>query len=85
MRSSAQMSKQPSYVHRLGDWWRNWTDTRRRRAQSAACVPADVPPVRDVDASRAKPQVLAGKWPDCADMLSRRMPQINRNTISTRG
>jgi hypothetical protein len=75
MRPSTQTSKQPGHAPRLGDWWRNWTCRRRKKAERDSSY---LPAAHNDYVTGAKPQVLAGKWPDPAAALSRRIPQIDK-------
>jgi hypothetical protein len=78
MSPSAQTSKRPGLVRELGHWWRTWRQRRRRLVELECCGPAEVEHIaRDLGVSRAELSVLAGKWPDAADLLSRRLEQVN--------
>jgi hypothetical protein len=39
----------------------------------------------DIDGTMAQLQVLAGKWPDSAEVLWHRIPQISRDANRSRG
>jgi hypothetical protein len=85
MRPSAQTGKQPGYLLRVSQWFRSWTGRHWRTVQSAAHHSADVRATNDIDLTMAKLQVLAGKWPDSAEVLWQRIPQINRDATRSRG
>jgi hypothetical protein len=70
--------ERPCIVGRLGRWWRSWSHRRRSLAELECCGPAEIEHIaRDLGVSRAELSVLAGKWPDAADLLSRRLEQVN--------
>ncbi len=55
-------------------WWWNWRGNRAARAELNRLDPETAAAIaRDVGASRDELRALAGKWPDSADLLSRRM------------
>jgi len=64
---------------RLARWWRECAARRSTVAALANCGPAETARMaHDVGVSgAAELRVLAGKWPNSADLLSRRMRQIN--------
>jgi hypothetical protein len=77
MSRSAQTRERPGVVRRLADWWRNWSGRRRTMVDLDRCGPADVKRIaRDVGVSGADLSILAGKWPDAADLLYGRMNEI---------
>jgi hypothetical protein len=51
----------------------------------SAVRPSDKRVINDIDVTMAKLQVLAGKWPDSAEVLWQRIPQINRDATQSRG
>src|SRR5262245_33040394 len=69
----------PGFVHQLAQWWRGCAARRSTVAALANCGPAETARIaHDIGVSGvAELRVLAGKWPDTADLLSRRMRQIN--------
>jgi hypothetical protein len=78
MSRATQIDERPALVGRLGRWWRTWSRRRRRLAELEHCGPAEVEHIaRDLGVSRAELSVLAGKWPDAAGLLSRRLEQVN--------
>jgi hypothetical protein len=77
MSGSVQISEQPGFVRRLAHWWRSWSGRRRAMADLNSCGPAEVERIaRDVGVSGADLSILAGKWPDAADLLYWRMNEI---------
>jgi uncharacterized protein YjiS (DUF1127 family) len=75
---SAQTSERPGFVRRFAHWWRNWNGRRRAMLDLDACGSAEVERIaRDVGVSRTDLSILAGKWPDAADLLYARMNKIN--------
>jgi hypothetical protein len=73
-----QTDERPGLFGRFGRWLREWSRTRTRLAELETCGPAEVEHMaRDLGMSRGELSVLAGKWPDSADLLSRRLEQVN--------
>jgi hypothetical protein len=80
MSRSAQTSERPGFARRLARWWRSWNGRRRTMADLDRCGSAEAERIaRDVGVSGADLSILAGKWPDAADLLYRRMNEINLN------
>ena len=70
MSGSIQISEQHGFVRRLAHLWRSWNGRRRTMADLDGCGSAEVERIaRDVGVSGADLSVLAGKWPDAADLL----------------
>jgi len=77
MSCSAQISERPGFVSRLAHWWRSWNGRRKAMADLDSCGPAEMDRIaRDVGVSGADLSILAGKWPDAADLLYWRMNEI---------
>ncbi len=70
----------PSLLQRLACWWRDWSE-RAMTAELDCRGPAETARIaRGMDAGGTDElRVLAGKWPDALDPLSRRMWQIERD------
>jgi glycerol-3-phosphate dehydrogenase len=68
----------PGFLRRLARWWREYADRQSTVAALADCGPAEGARIaHDIGVSgAAELRVLAGKWPDSADLLARRMRQI---------
>jgi glycerol-3-phosphate dehydrogenase len=68
----------PGFLPRLARWWREYAGRRSTVAALADCGPAESARIaHDVGVSgAAELRVLAGKWPNSADLLARRMRQI---------
>ena len=78
MSHSAQTGEGPGFVRRFAHWWRSWKGRRRAIVDLNGCGPAEVERIaRDVGVSGADLSILAGKWPDAADLLYWRMNEIN--------
>lgn len=59
---------------RLVRWWRNWIGNRSARAEMDRLGSRELGIIaQDVGASKAELRALAGRWPDSADLLARRM------------
>ncbi len=77
MSRSAQANERPGFVRRLAHWWRSWNGRRRTLVDFDGCGPAEMERIaRDVGVSGADLFILAGKWPDAADLLYWRMNEI---------
>jgi hypothetical protein len=75
---ATQTDERPGLFGRFGRWFQDWSRRRKRLAELASCGPAEVEHMaRDLGMSRGELSVLAGKWPDSADLLSRRLEQVN--------
>jgi hypothetical protein len=67
----------------LGRWWRNWTATYGGTLNS--CDDEDVARMaRDVGVSATELRSLAGKWPDSADLLNRRLAALDLDPADVR-
>src|SRR5262245_8643521 len=66
------------FFRRLARRWRGYAGRQRTLAALADCGPAEAARIaHDVGVSgAAELRVLAGKWPNSADLLARRMRQI---------
>ncbi len=63
---------------RLTRWWKNWTGNRAGRAELDNLGSQELGNIaRDVGASPHELRALAGKWPDSADLLTRRMATLH--------
>jgi len=77
MSRSAQANERPGFARRLAHWWRSWSGSRRTMADLDGCGPAEIERIaRDAGVSGADLSILAGKWPDAADLLYWRMSEI---------
>ena len=77
MSRSAQPSERPGFRRLLAHWWRIWNGRRRTMVDLDGCGPAEMERIaRDVGVSGADLSILAGKWPDAADLLYWRMNEI---------
>jgi hypothetical protein len=84
MSRSAQIGERPGFVRRLAHWWRRWNGRRRALVELNGCGPSEMERIaRDVGVSRADLSILAGKWPDAADLLYWRMNEIKLNRMET--
>ena len=65
----------------LGRWWQNWKDSRAHIAELGNFTPKELHDIaRDAGATTQELRALAGKWPDSADLLTRRMAALGLNT-----
>ena len=61
----------------IGGWWRNWKQGHAILAEIDALErgkSSHIP--RGAGVNSAKPRTVAGKWPDSADLLSRRLAEL---------
>ncbi len=65
------------HVHPLGfiaKWWRNWTRRNAATRELDCCGASEVAHLaHDLGVSTSELRTLAGRWPDSADLLRRRM------------
>src|SRR5262245_51003010 len=88
MSRSAQANERPGFARRFAHWWRSWSGSRRTMADLDGCGSAEMERIaRDVGVSGADLSILAGKWPDAADLLYWRMNEIklDRNHAGRHG
>ena len=65
-------------VSRLTRWWRNWVGNRAGQAELNKLGSQELGHIaRDIGASSGELTALAGKWPDSADLLARRMAALH--------
>jgi hypothetical protein len=77
MSVTTHANERPSVARRLALWWQDWRARRRTMAELGRCAREDVERMaHDVGVDRAVLRVLAGKWPGSADLLSRRMDEL---------
>ena len=77
--------KRPSFLEQVARWWGDWMHQRGTVAALADCGLAETAHIaRDLGISGgAELRVLAGKWPSSADLLGRRLRQINLGPAET--
>ena len=77
MSHSARARERLGFIRRLAHWWRSWDGRRKAMADLDNCGSAEMERIaRDVGVSGADLSILAGKWPDVADLLYWRMNEI---------
>lgn len=65
---------EPATISGFTRWWRNWIGNRSTQAELHRMGPADWSGIaREIGASPSELRSLAGKWPDSAELLLRRM------------
>lgn len=63
-------------VRRLVHWWQNWIKRRAAMVQLGCCDRTEVARMaHDIGVSSEELYTLAGKWPDSADLLLRRLDE----------
>lgn len=66
-------------------WWRNWTAARANVANLDCCGADQAERIaRDVGVSAPELRALAGKWPDSADLLNRRLTALELDPVEIR-
>jgi hypothetical protein len=66
-------------------WWRNWTAARANVANLDCCGAEQTERIaRDVGVSAPELRALAGKWPDSADLLNRRLAVLELDPVEIR-
>jgi hypothetical protein len=82
MFQATQTDERPGLFGRFGNWFRARSRRRTILAELESCGPAEVGHMaRELGMSRGELSVLAGKWPDSADLLSRRLEQVNLTRV----
>jgi hypothetical protein len=77
MSLSRPTNESSGLIDRLARRWRTWRADRRTQADLASCGREDVARMaHDLGVGGADLCVLAGKWPDSAHLLTRRMDEI---------
>jgi uncharacterized protein YjiS (DUF1127 family) len=77
MSLSVQTKERPVFARWLARKWGEWQRRRRTIAEIDCCDYDGVERLaHDVGLSRAEFCILAGKWPDSLDLLSRRLEQV---------
>ncbi len=67
---------------RLGEWWKQWRERRAVLDALAQCGRTELDRMaRDVGIRGADLRVLAGKWPDGATLLARRIAALGLDTV----
>jgi hypothetical protein len=65
-------------ARRIARWWQEWTNRRRTMMQLDCCGAAEVERMaHDVGVSSGELCALAGRWPDAADPLKRRLAVLD--------
>jgi hypothetical protein len=71
-------SRQSSVFDAVFQWWRNWTRNRASLAELRNFNPQELQRMaQEVGVNPQELRVLAGKWPESADLLSRRMAALD--------
>ncbi len=78
MSISIDRERYPALIHRIANWWRNWTEREATLTALQRMGPEGVERLaHDVGLTSADLQTLAGRWPDSAELLSRRLAVLN--------
>jgi uncharacterized protein YjiS (DUF1127 family) len=82
----AQITQQDQTQSRMARWWKNWRGNGAGRAELDRLDPREVANIaRDIGASSSELRALAGKWPDSADLLTRRMAALHLDPFDIAG
>jgi hypothetical protein len=61
----------------VAQWWHNWTAARANVASIDCCGADETDRIaHDIGVSASELRALAGKWPDSADLLNRRLATL---------
>ena len=83
MALAANAHEHRTMFDRIGGWWRQWRDQRAVLAALDRCGRAEVERMaHDVGLGGNDLQVLAGKWPDGAALLERRIELLGLDRAS---
>jgi len=71
-----------SLISDVAQWWRNWWGNRAGMSELDKLDREEMKHIaRDVGTSTEELQALAGKWPDSADLLARRMATLQLDPL----
>ncbi|MPZ59193.1 MAG: hypothetical protein GEU91_22445 [Rhizobiales bacterium] len=71
---TSSVKEHQSFFGAVMHWWRNWRSSRTRVAELSNFTHEEMQHIaRDVGVTTTELRVLAGKWPESADLLTRRM------------
>ena len=66
---------------RLGSWWRKWRERATTIAGLRECGDAELAHIAsDIGLGAGDLKILAGKWPDAADLAKRRVAALGLDT-----
>src|SRR5438552_1303756 len=69
----------------VAQWWRNWSTTRSNLSALDCCGTGETGRIaHDVGVSVPQLRALAGKWPDAADLLNRRLAELDLDPADIR-
>jgi hypothetical protein len=68
----------------VAEWWRNWRATRSNLAALTCCGADETGRIAHVGVSTSQLRALAGKWPDTADLLNRRLTELGLRSADIR-
>ena len=72
------LNSAPTFVRLLTRWWRSWIPRSTPVAELSSLGSTEIQRIAgDVGVSSAELRALAGKWPDSAELLSRRLSALN--------
>jgi len=64
-------------LNAVAGWWRNWTAVRANMASLDCCGADEAGRIaHDVGVTTSELRALAGKWPESADLLNRRLAAL---------
>jgi len=81
---SSSIGQDPTLVAKIARWWRNWWGNRAGVAELDNFDRNELKHIsRDIGASTEELRALAGKWPESADLLTRRMAALQLDPLAT--
>jgi hypothetical protein len=77
MTMMAHVYERHTILGRVGGWWKKWWERAATLAELEACGCAEMERIaRDTGVGAGDLRVLAGKWPDSADLVGRRLTAL---------
>src|SRR5262245_20549248 len=72
-------------LNAVAQWWRNWRTTRSTLMALDCCGAEETGRIaHDVGVSVPQLRALAGRWPDSADLLKRRLVELGLDSADIR-
>jgi hypothetical protein len=77
---NTSVEQRSSFFAAIAKWWRNWKGNRAGIAELEHCNPQELQRMaQEVGVNPQELRVLAGRWPESADLLSRRLTMLEVN------
>jgi hypothetical protein len=83
-RDSIQEAGMETIFNAVASWWHSWRTARANLASLDRCGAEDVERIaHDVGVTTTELRALAGRWPDSADLLDRRLAAFGLDRAET--